>query len=130
MLKSTTETTSSLAERERDQLLYKREKQRQGNTANHGLLDAKAIGKSPVLNIRQAQQKLRRTQKSRLYFENGRIGCRSAEKVSSNARPNYEYVKEIIEREDRAPLADVEIIERILSKADFKVVEPEPEDNE
>jgi hypothetical protein len=131
MAKSNSATTTlALAESERDQLLYRRERKRQETIQNHGLLDRKVVVQSPVLNIRQAQQKLKRTQKSRLYFENGHIGCRSAEKCKSNARPNYEFVKEIIKREVHSPLADVEIIERVLSKADFKVVEPEPEEKE
>jgi hypothetical protein len=111
-------------DRERDSELYRRERERRKMTSApvaHRRSPVVSRGvKSPVLKIRVAQERLKKTtsprvKRSRLYFKNGRIGCVEAERCTSNIASTHRIVKEIIEKEQVCPLVSDESVRKALA---------------
>jgi hypothetical protein len=116
---------------ERDKLLYLRERKRLQNYQNKvasthpkciGLIASKkSVIKSPVLNIRKAQEQLKKTQmpkrrrSSCLYFDDGKIRCFSAEQCESNKEQTLEIVKDIIKCERIYPLVAEVVVQKVLA---------------
>jgi hypothetical protein len=125
---------------ERDKLLYLRERKRLQNHQNKvasthpkciGLIASKkTVIKSPVLNIRKAQEQLKKTQmpkrrrSSCLYFDNGKIRCFSAEQCESNKEQTLEIVKDIIKCERIYPLVAEVVVQKVLANLEATNLTP------
>ena len=121
-------------ERELDEQLYVREKQRKVNERKLTLIKnkcspqkmVKANGhakcKSPTYKVnitqkRRIKQFSPKKYKSRLYFKNGKIGCIEAENAVSNLRSTHEIVKNIINNKENM-LVSLETQLKAQSQAD------------
>lgn len=105
-------------ERECDEQLYRRERQRKALEKKMQQIKNKCSptkicfgrtdsskAKSPTFKVNITQKRRIKTfspkgQKSRLYFRNGKIGCLDAEEAVSNLKSTHEMVKRIINDEN------------------------------